>query len=254
MKKNNLSVVIIVKNEEGFIGDCLESVKWADEVILLDGGSTDQTLVIAQKYQVKIVKQESSRVDFAAWHNQGKDEATSEWLLYLDADERVTLELAQELQRVPQEKVVDVNAYQIRRRNFLLGRNLEHGGWGPDYQIRLFRRQALVEWQGSLHERPVFTGKLGRLAGTMIHLQPEKLEPALAKSITWSKIESKLLFKAHHPVVAWWRVLRMGLTTFWQRLVIKQGWRDGIEGWIENFYQVYHTMVVYLRLWELQKK
>jgi hypothetical protein len=192
-------------------------------------------------------------MDFAAWHNQGMNEANGNWLLYLDADERVTSALAQRIQELIYQNKVNFGAYQVRRRNFLLGRNLEHGGWGPDYPVRLFKRGALRSWVGSLHEHAEFTGKLGRLKEVMIHLQPDKLEPALAKSIKWSQLEAELLCQAKHPLVVWWRVLRMGLTTFWQRMIVKQGWRDGIEGWIENLYQVCHTMIVYLRLWEQQE-
>lgn len=252
MKKSSLSVVVIAKNEGEFIKDCLESVKWADEIVLLDGGSIDQTVAIARQYGARIVLQKTKAMDFAAWHNQGKEEVKNKWLLYLDADERLTLELQKEIQGIVKQRAV-VSAYRIKRQNWLLGRPLEHGGWGPDYQVRLFRRDKLRVWAGQLHERPEFEGELGRLKGIMIHLQPDKLEPALAKSIRWSKMEAELLFKVRHPPVVWWRVLRMGLTTWWERMVVKQGWRDGVEGWIENTYQAYHTMIVYLRLWELQR-
>jgi len=247
-----ISVIINAKNEEDFIGDCLESVKWADEaMVLLSQNSCDKTEEIARNFGAKIIWQEAREVDYAAWHNQGLKEANGEWLLWIDADERVTPLLKQELQHAIRNK--QCAAYAIPRRNFLLGKELKHGGWFPDYQIRLFKKEKLKMWTGMLHERPEFEGELGKLETPMIHLQPEKIEPALEKSIKWSGIEAKLLFESSHPPVTWWRVLRMGATTIFERLIKKQGFRDGTEGWIESIYQAFHTMIVYLKVWELQR-
>ena len=245
-----LSIIIICKNEKDFIKDCLESAKWADEIIFLDGGSTDGTLDIVKKYQVKIVKQKSVGINYGLWHNQGLKEASSDWVFYLDADERITPSLKDEI--LEKIKKLDVSAYAIPRRNFLLDTELRFGGWYPDYQIRLFQRSKLHRWVGDLHEHPEFEGEVEKLKNPMIHLQPEKIEPALKKSIKWSGVEANLLFEAGHPLIAWWRVLRMGLTTIFDRLIKKQGFRDGTEGWIESVYQSFHTMIVYMKLWELQ--
>lgn len=247
-----LSVVVIVKNEEEMIADCLESARWGDEVVLLDGGSTDKTLEIAQQYKAKIIKQKTEEKNYASWRNQGKDEAQSEWILYLDADERITPLLKNEIQQTINNKQYE--AYAIPRRNFLLGRELKHGGWYPDYQVRLFHKSKLRGWVGDLHEQPEIEGSIGKLENPMVHLQPEKIEPALDKSINWSTIEARLLFESDHPQATWWRVLRMGATTLFERLIKKQGFRDGIEGWIESIYQAFHTMIVYMRLWEFQKE
>jgi len=245
-----LSVIIICKNERDFIKDCLESAKWADEIIFLDGGSTDGTLEIVSKYKVKIIKQKSTGINYGEWHNQGLKEASGDWVFYLDADERITPLLKGEIL----EKINNLHlaAYAIPRRNFLLGKELRFGGWYPDYQIRLFQKSKLKRWVGDLHEHPEFEGEIGKLKNPMIHFQPEKLEPALKKSIKWSQVEANLLFAAGHPLISWWRVLRMGAATIFERLIKKQGFRDGTEGWIESIYQSFHTMIVYLRLWEKQ--
>lgn len=245
-----ISVIIICKNEKNFIKDCLESAKWADEIIFLDTGSTDGTLEIVEKYKVKLIKYRSEGVNFGEWHNQGLKEASGDWVLYLDADERITPLLKEEIL----EKINKPNAsvFAIPRRNFLLGKELHFGGWYPDYQIRLFQKAKLHRWVGDLHEHPEFEGEVEKLKNPMIHFQPEMIEPALKKSIKWSGVEANLLFEANHPPMAWWRVLRMGFTTLFERLIKKQGFRDGVEGWIESIYQSFHTMVVYMKLWELQ--
>lgn len=245
-----LSVVILAKDEEKVIKDCLESVKWADEVIVLNGGSTDRTIEIAKKAGARIVEQKGD--NYAAWRNQGREEAKGKWLLYVDADERITPRLRKEIQGAIRGK--QHTAFAIPRRNFLLGKELHWGGWWPDYVKRLFKKEKLKRWKGRLHEEPVFEGKLGHLKEPMIHIQPDSIEPMLEKSIKWSKIEAELLYEAGHPPATWWRILRMGMTTLFERLIRKQGFRDGTEGWIESIYQAFHTMIIYMQLWEMQQR
>lgn len=244
----NISVIIINRNEQEFMRDCLESVKWADEVILLDGGSTDKSLEIAKEYNVKIHPQKGN--DFATWRTEGLSYAKGKWVFYLDVDERVTPLLKNEIIAVTEQG--EASAYFIPRRNFLLGKELHYGGWYPDYVKRLFVRDKIRKWEGDLHEEPIFEGPFAYLTNDLVHLQPEKIEPAFQKSIKWSRIEAKLIYNHGHPPIVWWRILRMGLTTLLERLIKKHGFRDGVEGWIESLYQACHTMIVYVQLWEMQ--
>lgn len=253
MAKPKISVIINAKNEEEFIADCLESVKWVDEIlVLISPDSTDKTEEIASQFKVRIIEQKPKEMDFAVWHNQGMKEAKGDWLLWVDADERIPPLLKEEILSALRQ-TTDAS-FAIPRRNFLLGKELKHGGWYPDYQIRLFKKNKLKGWIGKIHERPEVNGEIGKLENPMIHLQPDTIEPALEKSIKWSEIEARLLFEADHPQVTWWRILRMGVTTIFERLIKKQGFRDGTEGWIESNYQAFHTMIVYVRLWELQRE
>jgi glycosyltransferase involved in cell wall biosynthesis len=217
---------------------------------MIDGGSTDGTRSIARRYRARIVDQKVKAMDFAAWHNQGRDEVKNRWLFYLDADERFTPALAEEIRS----SIADGKycAYRVPRRNFLLGKEMKHGGWYPDYQPRLFDKKYLLGWSGKLHETPKVKGRFGKLNEPMIHVQPATLEPMIRKTIGWTKMEAALLDRSGHPPVVWWRIIRMGLTTLFDRLVKKQGWRDGTEGWIESLFQMFHTMFVYIRLWEIQ--
>ena len=248
-----ISAILLNKNEEAVIGDCLESIRnLAWEIIILDGGSTDRSLDIGKEFGAKVVQQTGK--DYASWRNQGKQEAQGEWLLYLDPDERITLLLKEEIKRGVEKDDPRVGAFAIPRRNFLLGRELKHGGWFPDFQIRLLRKEKLTSWVGKLHERPKFEGDLQHLKNPMIHLQPETIEPALSKSIAWSGLEAELLLEANHPPVSWWRVLRMMITTLFDRAIKKGGIIDGTEGLIESVYQAYHTMIIYLKLWEMEPR
>jgi glycosyltransferase involved in cell wall biosynthesis len=251
-KQKKLSVIIITLNEEEVIRECLESVKWADEIIILDGGSNDKTLEIVKKYQAKVFPQEVKGKDWAAWHNQGKKEAAGEWIFYLDADERLTPELQQEIRKVINDKQYAV--YAVPRQNILLGKAMKFGGWYPDYQIRLFKKDKLLKWQGKVHEGPIFQGVLGYLQQPMLHLTHRNLALMVDNANWRSAIEARLLYQSNHPPVVWWRILRVMVSEFFDRFVKKQAWRDGVIGWIEGLFQVFNKFLIYARLWELQRK
>jgi glycosyltransferase involved in cell wall biosynthesis len=267
---SKLSVLIPTFNEQDYIKDCLTSVHgWADEIIISDSGSTDNTLKIAQKFKgVKIVK--SPPGSFQTWRNHLLKKATGKWIFYLDADERATPKLKREISQLISSpslrgerhrratkqsrgiKTQHLTAFAIPRINHLLGQKMLYGGWHPDYVKRLFKKTALKKWTGDLHEEPDFTGSLDHLNNHIIHTQPDNLEDMMSKSIQWSAKEAQLLFDAHHPPATWWRILRMAFTTLVKRLIIKTAFLDGPRGIILALYQSWHTTLVYLRLWELQ--
>jgi len=252
MNKIKVSVVVIAKNEEKMIADCLQSVKWADEVVLVDSGSTDKTIAIAKNNGVRVVDAFSDKLEFAKWRNIGLKEAKGDWLFYLDADERATPKLAAEIRRVIQRQ--EYSAYKMPRRNFYLGKEMHYGGAWPDYVKRLFLKKNLQRWQKELHEDPIFTGQMGELKEPLIHLTHRDLTNMVEKTSRWSKIEARLLYQAGHPPVTWWRFLRPMLTEFWQRGIKLQGLRDGVVGWIEVIFQVFSRFFTYARLWEMQNK
>lgn len=250
MKKPFLSVIIIAKDEEGLIGKCLESTKGVDEVVLIDSGSTDQTIAIAQGFGARVVRVPSQKLEFAKWRNRGLKEAKGDWVFYLDADERLTPELKKEI-REKIKKFPPV-AYELPRRNFYLGQEMHYGGAWPDYVKRLFLKEKLASWQGELHEAPTVEGEWGRLKQPLLHYTHRDLSSMIAKTSQWSKIEARLLFAAGHPPVNCHRLLRPMLTEFWQRGIKKQGIRDGTVGWIEIIFQMFSRFITYARLWELQ--
>lgn len=253
MKKPIISVIILAKNEEEVIKDCLESVRQlADEIILVDNGSTDKTIDIAKKYKIEAISFPTSKPEFAKLRNIGLKAASGKWVLYVDADERVTPELRKEIWRVMAEP--KYGAYQIPRRNFYLGKEMHYGGAWPGYVKRLFLKEKLIRWERELHEEPVFEGEMGTLKSPLLHFTHRDLASMVTKTLEWSKIEARLLYEAKHPPVTWWRILRMMLTEFWQRGIKLSGWRDGTVGWIEVIFQMFSRFITYARLWELQQK
>lgn len=249
--KEKISVVIIAKNEEKMIEDCLKSIgNWANEIVVVDSGSTDKTLDICKKYKCLIFK--TSKAGFSSWRNLGKEKSSFDWIFYLDADERMTDGLKKEITDIINNPEFFV--YVIPRRNFYLGKEVRFGGAYPDYVKRLFKKDKLKKWVGKLHEEPLFEGELGCLKEPMIHITHRNLSSMVDKTSNWSKIEADLLYKANHPPVVGWRILRIMLTEFWYRVVKLKGWRDGTIGWIEAIFQVFSRFITYARLWEMQNK
>jgi len=249
-----LSIIVLAGNESEVIKDCLESAKFADEIVLVLANSTDSTKKIAQslKLPIKIIEttDEYNR-NFSKWRNLGYKAASGDWLLYLDADERITPALQKEiLSTINTTKLF--NYYVIPRANYYLGKRVHFGGSYPDYVKRLYFRKNFSGYGGYLHEEPIVTGTFGYLKNDFLHYTHRNLSSMLQKTLVWTDMEAQALFEAHHPPVVWWRFPRMMLTKIWQRLVKEQMWRDGTIGWISVIFEAFDTFIIYARLWEKQ--
>lgn len=239
-----LSAIVIAKNEEARIDRCISSLSFADEIIVVDNGSTDRTKEIARKKGADVVEAKGLH-DFAKLRNTGKEKAHGDWFLYIDADEVVTPQLAKEIQNVTRPP----DSYAIYRKNFYLGQP-----WPFEEKIlRLFHTSALKEWYGELHESPRVKGEVGTLHAPLLHDTHRTLEEMVVKTNEWSKIEALLRLRSGHPPVVWWRFLRVMLTAFFDSFVWQGGWRAGAVGWIESIYQAFSIFITYAKLWELQQ-
>ena len=161
-----ISVCLATFNEEKNIKACLESVKWADEIIIVDGTSTDKTVKIAQKYTPKIIVRENPLM-FHLNKQKAFEAATKDWILYLDADERVDEKLKKEILAAVKKK--GFSGFWMPRKNIIFGKWIKHSLWSPDYQLRLFRRGKAFLPCKSVHEQPKLTGKAGYLKNPLIH-------------------------------------------------------------------------------------
>jgi len=251
MEKVKLSIVILTKNEEEMIGGCLRSAQGLGEIILVDDCSDDETLKIARKYTDRIFVYKMK--DFSSQRNFGLRKARGEWIFYLDADERLTPQLRDEILSVVRNQESGIRnqsvGFLVKRRNFFLGKEMY-----PDKVHRLFLKKKLKGWRGKIHETPVFQGKVGELKNPLIHLTHRNILSMLRKTLDWSEIEAEIRLKAGHPPVSWWRILRVMLTEFYHQFFQKKVWRFGTEGFIEGIFQIFSIFITYARLWERQRK
>lgn len=244
-----ISVVVIAKNEQDRIRACLESVKWADEIIICDNDSTDKTIELAQKYTDKIVKFEGE--DFASLRNKGIQEARGDWVLYLDADERVLEPLKNEITQLI--KSDQYSAYAISRRNIIFGRQVNYGPYKKDWVIRLLKKADFEIWLGKVHEYPRFKGKLGYTKNSFLHLTHRGVDQIILKSLEWSKIDAKLRHQAEHPKMSGWRFLRILASELFNQGIIRKGFFSGSVGIMDSILQAFSMYMTYIRLWELQQ-
>src|SRR3972149_4890995 len=243
-----LSVIIITKNEEKMIGDCLVSVKdLADEIIVVDTGNTDKTNDIVRSFGAINIK--STGEDYSQFRNTGFKAANGDWILYVDADERVSPQLRLEIKSVKKPGV-----YQIPRRNIFLGKEMKYGGWGNDKVIRLFHKSLLKKYVGELHEQPEYSGELSTMNHELIHHSHRGLSSMLVKTLKFTDYEAKLRLEVNHPPVVWWRFLRVMVSEFFLRFIKLSAWKDGPEGIIDGLFQVFNMFIIYARLWELQNE
>lgn len=255
-KQIPLSVIIIGKNDESKIADALESAKdligSSGEIIYLDTGSTDKSLEIAQLFTSHT--HIYTKGFFSDWRNKAKALSRGKWILYLDTDERITESLKKEIITLIKKETVECVAYAIPRDNYILGRLFKFGGEFPDYQIRFFLSSALEKWEGDVHEHPVFQGNLGYFKHTLTHLKHEKISEMVEKTNRWSAIEAQLMYNAKHPKMNILRFISAVVREAVDRFVKKKGYKDGREGIIYSFYQVFSRFVSYAKLWEMQIK
>jgi len=253
MEKNKImiSAVLFVfwPDEANYIEACLQTLDWADEIIVIENSANDETIKVVKKYTQKVYKSKSN--SFAERHNLGKELSKGDWIFYIDADERVSRSLSAEIKNSINGSL---DAYEVRRVNFFLAKEVRYGDRYPDYVVRLFRKSKLVSWTGIIHESSNVDGKIGRLSNPFFHLTHRNIFSMLEKTINFSEHEAQLRLKANHPPVVWWRLPRVFITELWTRMVKYQGFRQGTEGWIDGFFQALSMFIVYARLWELQRK
>ncbi len=177
----DIKAVVITKNEAKMLSGCLDSLVWADEVLVIDTGSTDETISIAKKHGARVVEYSKGK-HFSDWRNRGLREAKGKWIFYVDADERVPIMLKDEILTIIKAGANLPSVYAVPRQNIILGKKMRHGGWWPDYVERLFKNGALIKWEGKLHERPKYKGTLGYLTNYLIHDKHETLSEMVEKT------------------------------------------------------------------------
>jgi glycosyltransferase involved in cell wall biosynthesis len=244
-----ISVIVITKNEASHIGCCLKSVSWADEIIVLDSGSQDDTVAICRQYTDKVF--ETDWPGFGAQKQRALDKATGDWVLSIDADEIVTEELRAEIEQAVQQRKFD--GFEIPRLSSYCGRQMRHGGWWPDYVLRLFRRNMGRFSEAVVHEKIIVDGKVGQLKSHFLHDTAVNLEEILHKVNSYSSLGAQMLYEKGGRASLTKAVLKAFWTfnrTYW----IKAAFLDGNQGFMLSISNAEATYYKYVKLMELQNK
>ena len=243
-----LSAIIITKNEAANIASCLAGIAFCDERIVVDGDSQDGTADIARA--------KGASVATAAWHGFGAQKnfalslASGDWVLSIDADERVTAALA----RAVADVIADAGArqgmdgYEMPRRSSFLGREMRHSGWSPDYVLRLFRRGRARFTDDLVHERVVCDGRVGRLAEPLLHYPVIGLEDAVGRMDRYSTAGAEMLLGAGRRV-SFASGIAHGLWSFVRAYVWRLGFLDGREGFLLAVANAEGTYYRYMKAW-----
>ena len=244
-----VSAVIIACNEEKNIRDCLESVKWVDEIVLVDSGSKDKTLDTAKEYTDNIFIKEWQ--GFSKQRIFSLEKVTNDWVLCLDADERVSPELKNEILEL-REKGFEFSGYFIPRRNYFLGKHITSCFWYPDYQLRLFDKNKTTVSDRKVHEGFLVNGSTTNLKNDLIHLTHQTLSETLAKINHYSSLEAEERYEKKkvgatdivlHPIAA-----------FLNHFISRKGYRDGIYGMLVSIIHAMTNLMTYMKIWELQNR
>lgn len=246
---NRLSVLTIAFNEEHNITHSLESVRWADEIIVVDSGSTDRTVELAKQYTDKVFT--VSWQGFGATKNFALQHATADWVLWLDADERVTEELAKEIQQVIRAGNRQFAAYNVARRAFFLGRWIRHCGWYPSRVTRLFRRGKGRFSEMHVHERLLIDGPVGTLRHDIVHYTDPDLYHYFSKFNRYTSLAAKDLLAAGKSFRLFDLLFRPPFL-FLKMYILRLGFLDGIQGFILCAVSSAYVFTKYAKLWELR--
>ena len=244
----SLSVVILTKNEEARILRCLASIAWVEDIVVVDGLSTDRTVALCEQFGARVISH-AFEGSFAQERNLGLEAARSEWVLQIDADDVVTPAFRQAVEGLLAAAPLE-HAFKFRRKSVLMGRFMRYGGW-YHYLPNLVRRQT-VRYVGDVHERPVVPGSIGRLEADIEHYPCEDLAQFIARHNRYTGLQARELAAAatQGPAQALWQ---RPWKTFWKTYVKKQGFREGWHGFFFAYLYATIELLKWAKCWEAQQ-
>lgn len=238
-----LAAIVLTRNEEENIVDCLTSLAWADQRVVLDSFSTDRTVELAQEMGAEVIQHPFE--NYARQRNVALERVQADWIFFVDADERVTLELAAEVQKVTTGGYPEVG-WWVPRHNYIFGRLTRGAGWYPDYQLRLVRR-GFARWERAVHEIAIVDGLTGYLQNPLIHYNYDTLAEFIARQDKYTDYDASVLYQEGvrpHFYTPYSQAVRH----FWWRFVALKGFRDGWHGLRLSVLMAYYEAVKYRKL------
>lgn len=248
-----LSVVIITKNEAENIERCIRSVSFASEVVVLDSGSTDDTQSIAASLGAKVFVEEWR--GFGPQKQRAVDLAQNDWVLNLDADEALNDEAQEFVRRFMSEEAslaLQPAAYKFERESFHMGRWIRHGGWSPDYQVRLFDRTRAGWSQDVIHERVIADGEIPKAGGKIRHWVFDDLAHQISTNNRYSSLGAEAL-RSQGKRFSLMKLVLKPFVKFLETYIFKGGFRDGLPGFVISVGAAYSVFLKWAKLWELEQ-
>lgn len=247
-----ISAVILTKNEEKNIDACIKGLRWCDEVLVIDDNSTDKTVIKAKTLGARVIEHALDN-DFSKSRNFALGEAKGDWVLFVDADERVSESLTFEITSSLHQKIVDfVSGFSMRRIDTMWGKQLMHGENGNVRLVRLARKNAGL-WKGSVHEKWVVKGKIVELNNPLFHYPHQTVAEFLTEINYYTTIRAQELYKKGVRVHVWDIVL-YPKAKFIVNFIFKRGFLDGIPGLVVAILMSFHSYLVRGKLWQLWDK
>ncbi len=248
-----VSAVLLTRNEEKNIERCLNSLAWVDEIVVVDTGSTDSTLAIAEPRVQTLVHGDMSR-GFAHNRNMGNREARHDWVLKIDADEVVPDTLCEEIRNALRNRR-DVDGYVAATRAHFRGKWIQGCGWYPMYQVRLFDRRK-ARWEGLVHERLLLDGRTAVLRNDVLHYNYDDIQHYFEKFNLYTSFEARRM-KEEGRRISWWNLPEVFFLRpagfFLKSFLLQKGWKDGFYGYLVSLYSAFYVLVKYMKLYEIQK-
>ncbi len=243
----DISALIITKNEEERIQECLESVKWVNEIIVIDSYSTDSTVDICKKYTSEVYQREFD--NFASQKNFGLDKINSEWVLNIDADERVTSDLKSEIKDII--KHTHRSAFDIPIKTYFLNKPMKYAGEFPIYRTRLFKKD--THFYNKVHEDiEISQEEIGQLENPILHYTCLNLEHYINKYIHYAKLSAKQKYENGQKSNIAYASLRL-FFDFFQKYILQKGFLMGGAGFIYSAIRAYYSFLKYVFLWEMNQ-
>ncbi|MDR2427503.1 MAG: glycosyltransferase family 2 protein [Endomicrobium sp.] len=248
----NISAYVLTKNEEKHIRECIESVKWADEIVIVDDFSTDSTVEISKSMGCKVVQNKFEY--FGKQRNFALTQCSNGWVICLDADERITPELKEEIEQELR-STPRADAFIAPRKSKFINRWILHSGWYPDYRHPVLFNKNKMKYKDQLvHEDIEYNGKKVYFKGDILHYPYDNIKQFVKKSDFYTDLRSKEMFERGEK----FKVLNLFVNPsvmFFKMYIIKKGFLDGLTGLIlALLYSSFYTLMKYIKLWELENK
>lgn len=252
--KARISAVVNTLNEEKHIGPCLECLRWCDEIVVVDMYSDDRTLEIAREYTDKVFCFE--RVGYVEPARKfAVDKTTSEWVLIVDADERIPRKLGLTLKQIASTENECV-AYLLPRKNYILGKCIQYSGWNSDYQMRFFKKGSLI-FSDEIHNTPKPEGKIGHVEDSMeesiIHFNYLNSQQFVERLNKYTTVEAKHLSERKEQF-KFYKLITVPFKEFYSRFITLKGFKEGLTGFILSIFMAFYRFLTWAKYWEIFNK